>query len=126
MPAAVAVVALAHQFGKFCALPDKVTESVVCDLRSGVTRREVLCVKSHAEDLLLESEDASASAETPKLERLAAATRQVAPAVTQAHEVGEFLRGNVVHLRGVLSTCVFDRNAFFCFNLSAMVSYKLI
>jgi hypothetical protein len=54
MPAAVAVVALAHQFRKLCALPHEVAERVVRDLRPRVARREVLRVESHAEDLLLQ------------------------------------------------------------------------
>ena len=54
VPAAVAVVALAHQFGKLCALPHEVAESVVRDLRPRVAGREVLRVESHAEDLLLQ------------------------------------------------------------------------
>jgi len=115
MSAAVAVVALAHELGKLRALPHKVAERVVCDFRSRVARHEVLRVEPHGEDLLFECEDASAGAEAPELERLATATRQVAPAVTDAHEIGEFLRGNVVHLgMRVTSAHRTDQIYFFC------------
>jgi len=60
----------------------------------------VLRVEPEAEDLLLQGQDAPAGAEAPELERLAAAARQVAPAVAEAHEIREFLGGDVVHWVG--------------------------
>jgi len=98
VPAAVAIVALAHEFREFRALAHKVSECVVRDIRPRVARREVLCVESEAQDLLLEGCDAAAGAETAELERFATATREVAPAFADAHEIREFLRGDVVHL----------------------------
>ena len=108
MSARVAVVALAHELGELGARAHKLPESVVLDLRPRVARREVLRVEPEAEDLLLQGHDAPARARPPELERLAAAARQVAPAVAEAHEIREFLGGYVVHRVGVSSTRVCD------------------
>jgi len=74
----------------------------------------VLRVEAHAEDFLLQGDDASAGAEAPELERFAASTREVAPAVTETHEFREFLGGNVVHLgRRTTNTHMTDQIYFF-------------
>jgi len=97
MPAAVAVVALAHELRELGALAHKVPESVVRDVRTRVARREVARVQTQAQHLLLQGQRAATAAEAPELERVAAAARKVIPAVAEAHEVGELLGGNVVH-----------------------------
>ena len=97
--AAVAVAALAHQVRELRAVADKLAEDVVGDIRPRVARREVLRVEAQAEHLLLQGGHASGAEEEPELERLPAAAREVAPAVAEAHELGEVLRGNVVHFR---------------------------
>ena len=117
--AAVAVVALAHQFRELRALAHEAPERVVGDVRARVARREVRRVQPHAQHLLLHGQDAVTAAETPELERLAAATRKVIPAVAEAHELGELLRGYVEHLVWafrahvyVIEMCFFYSQAF--------------